>query len=177
MGEVIENPSTGEMFAVRNSTAEVLEGLITIKAGAPGPPGHMHPVIQERIKVVSGSLKVDIDGQDRTLGVGDEMVIEPGTAHRLWNEGSEDASFEAEIRPALRMEEFIETIFGLARDGKINKEGRPGLLQAAVLMQAYSKEVRLTGIPVLAQTIVFGALAPIGRLLGYKARYAKYSGD
>jgi quercetin dioxygenase-like cupin family protein len=176
-GEVIENPSTGEEFTVRSSTPELLESVITIKAGAPGPPGHVHPVIQERIKIVSGSLKIDILGQNRTLSAGDELVIEPGQPHRLWNEGAEDASFEAEMAPALRMQTFIETIFGLARDGKISSAGRPNLLQAAVLMQEYASEVRLTGIPMLVQTIAFGVLAPIGKLFGYRARYKKYSGE
>ena len=180
-GDVIANPSTGEEFTIRRSAAEtngeVLDAVITIKAGAPGPPGHIHPVVEERLKMVGGTLEVEIDGERRTLKAGDEFVVEPGMAHKLWNEGEEDASFEAEIRPALRMETFIETIFGLARDGKVNKAGRPNMLQAAVLLNEYSEEFRLAGVPAIAQTVLFGALAPVGKLFGYKARYPQYSGE
>ena len=34
----------------------------------------------------------------------------------------------------------------------------------------------LTKPPLLVQKVMFGVLAPVGRLLGYKAHYPKYSG-
>lgn len=180
-GKMIENPSTGELFEVRRSgsetNGELLEAVITIRAGGPGPPGHVHPVVEERLKVVAGTLEADLDGERRTLNAGDELTVAPGVAHKIWNEGDEDVSFEAEIRPALRMQTFFETISGLARDGKTNDKGIPNPLQASVLLAEYRDEMQLTDMPAFVQRLLALVVAPIGRLLGFKARYPEYSGE
>jgi hypothetical protein len=71
----------------------------------------------------------------------------------------------------MRTETFFETIWGLAADGKNN----PGLLQIAVLGQAYADQFRLTSPPYGLQRALFFILAPVGRLLGYRAEYPQYS--
>jgi hypothetical protein len=48
----------------------------------------------------------------------------------------------------------------------------PNLLQLAVLLRAYRNELILARPPPLVQTVLFGLLASIGRLLGYKAEYS-----
>ena len=58
----------------------------------------------------------------------------------------------------------------LASDGQTNSRGVPSLLQAAVIASAYRGELRVTRPSWLVQrTVVFGVLAPIGRLLGHRA--------
>jgi hypothetical protein len=44
------------------------------------------------------------------------------------------------------------------------------------LINEHWNEAYLTKPPLLVQKVMFGALAPVGRLLGYKAHYPKYSG-
>jgi len=61
----------------------------------------------------------------------------------------------------------------LARDGKVNQNGRPNLLQSAVLACVYRQEWRLARPPYGIQVVLFGVLAPIGRLLGYRASYPR----
>lgn len=178
--DALKNPLTGERFVVRRSTADtngaLVEGVLSLDAHSPGSPAHVHPVIEERLKVVSGTLKLAVRGEERTLREGDEVVIEAGTPHRLWNDADEEVRFEAVIEPALRMETLIETLFGLGRDGKLNKAGRPSILQSAVILDEYSEEFRLAGVPAVLQRILFGTLAPIGKLFGYRASYPEYSG-
>ena len=79
-----------------------------------------------------------------------------------------------EFRPPVNMETFFETLFGLARDGKVNKRGAPRLLQAVLLGREY--DTYLAGPPVALQRAGAFVLAPVARLLGYRARYEKYSG-
>ena len=50
------------------------------------------------------------------------------------------------------------------------------LLQRVVVFQAFDDELHPTTPPRVVQKFVFAILAPIGRLLGYQARYEKYSG-
>ena len=60
-----------------------------------------------------------------------------------------------QTRPAMRTETFFETIWGLARDGKVSEDRSPGLLQIAVLGSAYSDQFRLTSPPYGLQRILF----------------------
>ena len=77
-----------------------------------------------------------------------------------------------EVRPALTLENWFETYFGLAQDGKVSaKTLLPNLFQLAVMMRAYQDVLVLARPPRPVQTLLFGSLAVVGRLLGYKADY------
>jgi len=68
---------------------------------------------------------------------------------------------------------YWETVFGLAQDGKVGRNGLPNLLQLAVVApyaDSYDPKA-----PVAVTKALVAVLGRIGRLLGYKARYAKYS--
>jgi hypothetical protein len=74
------------------------------------------------------------------------------------------------VRPALSTEDLFAATWGLARAGRTDAQGRPNLLQAAVLLQAYAREFRLLRPPRWVQVPVFALLGAIGRLAGYRAR-------
>jgi hypothetical protein len=81
------------------------------------------------------------------------------------------------FRPALDMETFFETWFGLAVDGKLDARGRPGLLQAMVALHDFRREMALPGVEGKVLRLVAPILAPLGRLRGYRSRYERYSGQ
>jgi hypothetical protein len=60
-------------------------------------------------------------------------------------------------------------LFGLARAGKLNDRGMPGLLQLAVMVPGYWNEIRVTQPPEVVQRVFFGLLKPLSRSLGYSA--------
>jgi hypothetical protein len=76
-----------------------------------------------------------------------------------------------QTRPALKTEAFFETIWGLAKDGKVNDKGVPTLLRVALIAREYEDVFRLASPPWAVQRLLFGSLAPIGILLGYRAEY------
>jgi hypothetical protein len=83
-----------------------------------------------------------------------------------------------ELRPALNSEVFFETAYSLARDGKINEEGIPNLLQQAVTLSSVNKaEIYLASPPIPIQKMLLAVLTPAGRVLGYKDHHPKYSGE
>jgi hypothetical protein len=72
---------------------------------------------------------------------------------------------------------FFETFFGLAKDGKTNSKGLPNLLSMAVILREYRDEVQLARPPAFLQAAVFAPLALLGRGLGYRGWYPKYSAE
>lgn len=54
----------------------------TIAAGAPDVHEHHHPE-EEVWSVIEGELVIWIDGEERTLGPGDVVVVPPDVRHRV----------------------------------------------------------------------------------------------
>jgi hypothetical protein len=68
-----------------------------------------------------------------------------------------------ELRPALRFESLVETMFGLAADGKTSSRGLPGLLRLAVIAREHFDTVRVPFPPAWAQRAGLALAAPLGR--------------
>jgi quercetin dioxygenase-like cupin family protein len=182
VGETIENPVSGERIAWRETAAssagEVLAFDLELEPGAAVAAEHRHLRQEERFAVTSGTIGLSISGEERRLGPGEEAVVPAGTPHHWWNVGDEAAVVRVELRPALESEVFFETLFGLARDGKTNAKGIPGLLQIAVAYADLGESCsRLSRPPVQVQRLVLTPLAPLGRRLGRQASYPEYSPD
>ena len=103
-------------------------------------------------------------------------VIDPGTPHKFWNAGGDTLRFRAEVRPALEFESLIETMFGLAVDGKTNKKGMPSPLRLAVVANHHFDVVRLPKIPHTVQKTALLPGALRGRALGFRPTYESAAG-
>jgi hypothetical protein len=134
------------------------------------PPTHYHPRQEERFEVLAGRLNVLVDGQERTLQEDEVLILPPGVPHEMWA-AQAGARVNWQTRPALKTEAFFETVWGLAKDGKVNDKGVPNLLRVALIAREYEDEFRLASPPWAVQRALFGLLAPVGRLLGYHVRY------
>jgi quercetin dioxygenase-like cupin family protein len=176
-GEVLESPINGQRAVFRETAKDTGGELLRLDFFvAPGGflgSEHLHPKQEERIEVLSGTLRCRKGGRERSVGAGEAIDIPSGVAHTLWNESQEEAHALVEYHPALRMETLFETLFGLGRDGKTDEEGSPRLLQGAVMLDEFEDEYRLARPPLPVQKALLAVLAPIGRLLGYRARYAR----
>jgi mannose-6-phosphate isomerase-like protein (cupin superfamily) len=180
-GETIHNPVTGERLRWRQVATDTAGGLVLGEMVL--PPGgfvaaeHVHPNQEERYEILAGVLTVRLDGREQGYGPGDRVVVPVGRPHVWRNAGQEDVHFRCEVAPALRFETFLETLFGLASDGKTNHQGMPNLLQLAVLMRAYRDEVRLARPSPAVQSLLFGPLAVLGGMMGYRSSYPRYTPD
>lgn len=175
-GDVLEHPITREKFiylkTARDTGGELFQFDFYGQPGAFAAAAHIHPRQSEKFTVLSGTLTARIAGKELHKGAGDDVVIPAGTPHVWWNAGDDELHMLVDYRPALRMENFFEAFFGLAQDGKVSrKTGLPNLVQMAIVLRAFRHEVILAQPPRLVQTLVFGALAPIGKLLGYTGMY------
>jgi hypothetical protein len=172
-GEQINNPIAGLSLIFTKTAAdtdgELLEMEATYEPSSVEPVVHFHPRQSEHFEILDGALHARIGDSERELHAGDTVVIEAGVAHAMWNEGPDTARTRWQTRPALRTENFFESTFRLAREGKTNEKGLPGPLQLAVVASEYRDEFRTTSPPQALQGIVLAVLAPIGRLLGRRA--------
>ncbi len=176
-GDIMEHPVTGERIifhkTAKDTGGEMLKAEVIMRAHGFVAAEHVHPLQEERFEVLAGSVKFRVNGVESELQAGKTAIVPQGTPHVWWNDGDEEARVMVEVRPALRFEEFFETFFGLAQDGKVDKKtGLPNLLILAMVMREFKHEIHLAQPPVQVQGVLFLLLGGIGRLCGYSGRYA-----
>jgi hypothetical protein len=145
-GDVIENAVTGERLVFRRTSAETNGEAVVLEAflkpNAFGAAAHVHPSQEERFQVLRGTVGFRLGRKKVLAGP-----------------------------PAMQFEQLIETMFGLAADGKTNRKGMPNPLHLAVIAKHYLDDVRLPFPPAWMQRTGLALGAPLGRLLGYEATY------
>jgi quercetin dioxygenase-like cupin family protein len=181
-GDVLENPVTGERLVVRRVVlddpgGERGEADLYIKPGGTPAGEHVHPAIEEDITVLKGQVGISLDGRESIVPLNQRVRMLPGVAHDWWNAGEEEAHVfvEGSGPGALRLTEIFQNLFGLAQDGKTNTKGMPNLLQGAILLREFEDVLHFTNPPRVVQRVLFGPLATIARVLGYKGSYPKYT--
>jgi quercetin dioxygenase-like cupin family protein len=178
-GEGLYSPVQDDWMVFQKTAQDTDGELLRIElfvSPCDGTPLHVHPRQQEYFKTLSGTLSVQVGEVHRRLGEGEEAIVPLGNSHRWWNDTNEEACILVELRPALNSEIFFETLYGLARDGKTDENGAPNLLQQAVTLTGINKgEIYLSWPPIPVQKALLATLAPLGKLLGYKGHYPKYS--
>jgi quercetin dioxygenase-like cupin family protein len=177
-GDEMVDPIAGARMIFRKTAKETDGEMLQLdwigKAGWTAGPLHVHPYQEERLEVISGTLRSHVAGVERIHEAGEVVVAPAGTVHTVWNAGGEEEEVHAlvEFRPALRTETVLESLTGLARDGKTNKAGAPkNPLRLALIAHDYEDEIYLTRPPLIVQRMIFGVLAKVGRLFGYRAEY------
>jgi mannose-6-phosphate isomerase-like protein (cupin superfamily) len=175
-GDTLENPVTGERVTFLETAAETNGERVLIDVTVQ-PDGfvaaaHVHPYQSERFEIVAGEAEFKLGKETVHAGPGDVVMVEPGMLHSFRNAGEGELRFVTEVRPALSFETFLETMYGLAADGKTNRKGLPNPLRLAVIMREHFDLVRLAFPPAWVQKAGLVCGAPFGRLLGYRSSYA-----
>lgn len=174
-GDVFNNPITGEFGYIRLGTDETkgaaLVADLRIRPGGAVLGAHYHPTIDERFTVLQGKIGFMRGDEKGVLQKGESADLPRGVPHDWWNASEEEARVIVEVRPAARFEQMVTTLFNLAKEGKTDKKGVPNPLQMAVIAKEFADVVVFMSPPIWIQRTIFAALAPIGRLLGYRAIY------
>jgi mannose-6-phosphate isomerase-like protein (cupin superfamily) len=180
-GDLYENRVTGERAVVLRGDEDGRgePGLVhlTVQPGGAVSAEHWHPHLQERFRVISGTLGTRIDGVEGTLTAGEEATVPAGIPHDWWNAGEGEASVIVELSPPdPRFETVIATLWGLANAGRTNAKGLPNPFQLALVAREFSDVLRLTKPPAAVQGVLFGVLGAGARLRGYRGVYPEYLG-
>jgi quercetin dioxygenase-like cupin family protein len=148
-GQVFDNPLTGEHTVILTDPFthpdRTMVGHLTAKPGTRVVGPHIHPKAVERFHVVRGTVGFHIDGNEHLLGPGEFAEVPAGVLHDWWQVGDQEARVIVDVTPGDRAAQAGLTMFGLARDGKVNRKGLPST-----------------------------TLAPVGRMAGLRPWYPKY---
>ena len=174
-GQTIENPVTGERLTFHKTSRDTNGEYVLVEAvlqpGAIVAAAHVHPYQSERFEVLEGTLGLKTGRKKIEAGPGEVVTVEPGVAHKFYNAGDGEARFLCRVSPALRFEQLIETMFGLAADSKTSRKGMPNPIRLTVIARHHFDDVRLPRIPHALQRAALAVGAPFGRALGYRPVY------
>ena len=179
-GKSLQNPQSGEVITFLKTSSDtngeyvLFELLCSKKGGVPFE--HIHPLQNETFTILEGSVYFKLNGKEVHVQQGQKITVPAGAKHIFLNKENKTLRALVEVKPALNFEHGIETIFGMASDGKCDERGQPPFLQMAVLTDWAQGEFYLANVPIFLQKTLFSILAKFGRFLGYQAFYKKYSG-
>ncbi|MBW4624983.1 MAG: cupin domain-containing protein [Brasilonema octagenarum HA4186-MV1] len=177
--EVIVNPVTGDRMTILHSSIRSDGTYAKIRfdlpPGAKGSPLHYHTKMSETFTVLQGCLEMEVGrkGNRRILRAGERLHVPAGMHHSFRNTSDEWVTFTSENRPGEQFEQFIRGMFGLATDGKVDREGMPtNLLHLALLLK--KADTILVGPPVVVQKVLISTLVQIGNWLDVERSLVKY---
>lgn len=165
MQRTIVNPVFGDTCTFIKTSKETngqfshLE--ITLAPGGKNPL-HKHRSYSETFTSITGTLSLTIGDKELTLLPGETYTVPKGTAHRFLNRTDEEIKFHIVFTPGnTGAENMLRIIYGLACDGKADKNGVPNSLEAIALIGEIG-DTRLVG--------VLSLMSPILTLLASRAR-------
>jgi mannose-6-phosphate isomerase-like protein (cupin superfamily) len=180
-GDTIENPQSGERVVFKITTEESEGRLLRfdffLREGAKQPSLHRHMEQESRFEIISGRMGAKLGGgKARIYEPGETLIVPCGTHHQVWNADSGEVHALVDFEPAGNFEQFLETAFGLMRDGKMQGHGaipRP-ILHVALLSSA--NELYISALPLFLQRPAIALMARLARMRGYRLDYPEYSG-
>jgi mannose-6-phosphate isomerase-like protein (cupin superfamily) len=189
-GQTLESPIDGtraifyKTAVDTNGTLLEFEFFFKPHTGKGVEREHFHITFAERYEILAGVAAYQLNGVEQQAQAGETVVIPANTPHlNPWNAGLEELHVRQTItmnppntKALQALENFIETLFTLARQGQVGKNGLPkNFLQTAMIFHSLQPDSYAAGIPIGVQRVLFGLLAGIGRLLGYRAHHSESS--
>ena len=171
----VDDPVSGQRVVFHEAHPEALEVDLYVSPGA-YVRDHFHPTQHETFTAVEGTFYPDVDGKRQTVGPGESMTVPPGVKHGF-RAAPEAVHLQVTITPALRLELYFRAFLGLSRDHRLTvpPEGFPKpLLQMAVILDEFSPEIAVPGIPLFLQRLGLRLVAPLGALKGYRRTLPEY---
>lgn len=180
VGDTISHPLSGERLTFLETSAstggEFLKLGLEMAPGGTLPRPHTHPRAEERFEVAAGRVQIITDGKPRVADAGETVVVPRGAGHVWGNPFDETAAVVVTVQPALKLETFFETWFGLARDGKVNARTQmPSFLQLVLVAHDFRAEMGAPGLFGLAIRGLAPAISPLARARGYRSTYPEYT--
>jgi quercetin dioxygenase-like cupin family protein len=165
-GTVLSNPVSGEWARLVEHTRErAVAELLAIPGGAVPAP-HRHPAQTEHFEVLEGVLGYRRGKERGELRPGGSLTVPPGIVHDWWNAGDGVLRALVTVTPPGRFAEMIGAVWGLGVLGRTDAKGKPRLLDAALLLEAFGDEIVFEKPPAAVQKVIATVAAPLARARG-----------
>jgi len=169
-GDVLDLRPLKTKFYIRKTAAETngqsFEMDVELDPHTDAGIIHIHPHAIETYEVLQGKFDVYVNGNWKTLSVGEKVAVEKGVPHNFRNGSNETTRVYNTHQPAMKYDQLFEALGKLSDSGVIKSRQRTLklILYLSVLWTTYNDEIQSVSPP-YAIMQVFGF---IGRLLGYK---------
>jgi quercetin dioxygenase-like cupin family protein len=174
---VIVNPLSGEQIVIRRTAAQtggsVLDWELTLAPGGKVPSSHAHPAQEEVFTVLEGTMRFRVGWRRMTAAGGDVVRVPAGKVHHFANAGPGPARVAVESRPALAMEDLLETAAALAQEQHAAGRTLPRMFELALFMTDFEPELRAPFVPATLMRSAARRLAGLARRRGLDARYRR----
>jgi uncharacterized protein YndB with AHSA1/START domain/quercetin dioxygenase-like cupin family protein len=160
LGLRVEFLRTGEQ-----TDGELLEMEVTGRPRGFLAQRHVHSGQRERLEVLSGAIKIAMNGHEHVLREGQSIEVPAGTPHAQVPVGDGAGRVRIQVRPAGRTQAFLEHVAKLCREGKMTRLGFPRPVAGAELVLEYADTGHAATPPLRAQraiaSIVVGLAHPM----------------
>jgi quercetin dioxygenase-like cupin family protein len=149
---------TGEQITFLHTMEETNGEFLFIEVALPpfgkGPPLHVHDAFEEEFEVVTGTLTITVEKEDKELTAGQKIVAPKGVKHTFNNQHDEPVVFRVKLTPGLYFEESARIHYGLMADGLTNDKGEPTKLAHTALILSMQNTL-VVALPINVQRKVF----------------------
>ena len=170
-GDVLDHGPLRMKFYIKKTAAETnnksFEMDMELDSQTDAGIIHIHPHAIESYEVLQGKFDVYINGNWKTLSVGEKAVVDKGVPHTFRNASNETTRVYNTHQPAMRFDQFFEAMYKLANSGVSNSRQRrqltfKAILYVSILYTSYEDEIQSVRPP----NAIMQVLGFIGRLLG-----------
>src|SRR3954468_7845033 len=107
-GDALLPPTNGQRLVFRRTTAQTHGHLLELEVDytprETRPEEHVHEAQEQQVEILSGALRVVLNGRLQRLGPGDVLMIPAGATHAIWNACASPARAVWHTYPALDTE-------------------------------------------------------------------------
>jgi uncharacterized protein YndB with AHSA1/START domain/quercetin dioxygenase-like cupin family protein len=135
--DVLDMKQLGLSVRFLRTEGELLEMEVTGRPRGFLSQRHVHDFQAERLEVISGAMKVGMNGREHVLTVGQSIEVPAGTPHTQAPLGEGAGVVRIQVRPAGRTQAFLERLAEMCREGKITRMGFPRPVAGAELVLEY----------------------------------------
>lgn len=165
----LEDARAGEHFVFTQSargTGGRFRFRWTLAPGRTGPGEHVHPTETESFAIVSGTLRIWIDGVPRDLAPGDTASVPAGVRHRFLNPGAEPVVVDVDLDGTAMEDQMIPmaAYFQAAKRAGRDKPRVRELLRILV----HVHQVGAVGLVSRVGSAAFGGVCRTLRLFGVR---------
>lgn len=170
-GDSFGSENVGDEITVVDEKGDDLIVEIRFAPHAEGPPLHIQTGWDETYRVVSGTLGLTVEGENKKLEPREEYTIRRGVPHKPHN--PTDEPVVCRVGMPTEFVVYLSQVYGFMDEDERNAEPPRMIFQMALFNQYFDSYLG-EGPPVFIQKALNFFLIPIARLMGYRSFYEKY---